>query len=69
MNTPYSKPDVEKIRKPQWTVENTRTTQLVHDRLQQAFDDMVRVTGATSITDDLRAGIERLRALDPGVKP
>ena len=69
MNTPYSKPDVEKIRKAQWTVENTLQTQAVHDRLKRRAIAMNSSFGPTPVADDIVVAMRRFRELDPGVKP
>lgn len=79
MNTSYPKPDVEKVRKPQWTVENTRKTQSVVDELIVARDAIrVLISGHTfgefgagrdsGVSGSIDRAIKRFKVLDPGVK-
>lgn len=65
MNTGYPKPDVEKIKPPKWTDENTAETGRVVTALSQAHECLVRATGDTFVTTAMRAAINRLRQLDP----
>jgi hypothetical protein len=63
----YEPPPIEKVRKAQWTVENTRATQKVIDelgKLQQAVELLIGRQPAATI----EAAIRRFKVLDPGVK-
>ncbi len=66
-------PAIEKIRKPQWTVENTRATQAVVDELVRVGDAIRTVigrpsTGLSSPTmDAIEGAITRFMQLDPKV--
>ena len=70
----YSNPErlepVEKIRKAQWTVENTRKTQEVIDDLCACAASLAVVTGSrqSPVLAAIRSGIERLVLMDPGAK-
>lgn len=68
----YEPEPIEKIRKPQWTVENTRHTQEVVTQLRVAVDAYQRTLGTQSnmpfVVRAMREAIERLCALDPRVK-
>jgi hypothetical protein len=60
-------PPIEKIRKPQWTVENTRKTQAVVDSLA-TLREAARFLGQDGIVGVVDQAIERFRALDPSLK-
>lgn len=69
MNHPFSKPEVEKIRKPQWTEENTRKTQAVIDEMKATREAVICVNGHNNgIVYALNRAIKRFLALDPGAK-
>ena len=62
-------PPVERVRKAQWTVENTRKTQEVVDRLLKAKTALIVVLGKNSLAvHAMTEAVERFRVLDPNVK-
>jgi hypothetical protein len=64
-NPQHQKP-IEKIRKAQWTPENTAQTQIVVDRLDWVYGVLEGI-GAETAAKDVRAAMERFRLLDGGV--
>lgn len=68
MWSPHSEPEpIEKIRKAQWTVENTRKTQQVVNGLVQASRSLRNLHGRTALVDVIELAIQRFREMDPGV--
>lgn len=62
---------IEKIRKPQWTVENTRATQAVVDRLCAVRSALRVIAGDRDIGGVVHAinlAVARFEKLDPKVK-
>lgn len=69
MHAPHlQKPDVEKIRKAQWTVENTRRTQSVVNDLKEASSALGLLTsGHSFLKTTLERAVQRFHDLDVGV--
>lgn len=62
-------PAIEKIRKPQWTAENTAKTQKAVNRLHVGAKALEMVFGGNCpAVYDMRQAIDRFVQLDPGVK-
>lgn len=61
-------PAVEKIRKAQWTVENTRATQAIVNKLVTCREALAVVGQQGYTTDAIDAAIERFKVLDAQVK-
>lgn len=60
---------IEKIRKAQWTVENTRRTQGIVDELQRARDALEWFGLKKSPVDSrMKLAMERFKELDPKVR-
>jgi hypothetical protein len=70
MYSPHQTPEpIEKIRKAQWTVENTRHTQAVVDRLIMSRIALKAVGNEKSeVSAAISAAIARFQELDPKVK-
>lgn len=66
----YEPEPIEKIRKAQWTVENTRATQAVVDTLIAVRAGIKIVLGGHggNVERALTQAIDRFKQLDPGVK-
>lgn len=67
-SSPQEQEPIEKIRKAQWTAENTDRTQAVVNDLLLAYD-WARFAGRADSTlcICLRDALRRLKQLDPGV--
>lgn len=62
-------PPIEKIRKPQWTAENTARTQAVVNHLAIGMEALQMVFGkACPAVGNMRVALKRFKELDPGVK-
>lgn len=65
---PYQKPEIEKIRKAQWSKENTAKTQAVVGKLSEAYEYMVFMGHERSkMAVAVKEAIERFQQLDPNV--
>lgn len=65
---PFTQEPVEKIRKAQWTVENTRETQKVVDELVDQYAAAMKVFGhRNSLCYALKMAVLRFKQLDPAV--
>lgn len=67
-SAPQRQEPIEKIRKAQWTVENTRQTQGVVDQLGKVFAAL-KVLGLddTYMGRTVTRAVERFKALDPRI--
>lgn len=58
----------EKIRKAQWTKENTAKTQAIVDRLEHIRKCMKDVSGESNAQVTIKDAIKRFAQMDKGVK-